>query len=278
MNTANTQWIIGILVTSLCSFSLLAQETVLRFPKKPKPQHLARQKPLGQLREGFEPSGLTWHPRLQKLVIVGDDGDTTTMNLDGSDAQNTFFRINVKTDFEAVTIADPATDFVYIGTERPNTVIEYNIVTKQYTRQFDLGSIMPNAGNEGIEAIAFVPDATDPEGGLFYVGYQKTGSIYRIRLSIKSSPTETKAIFIDKFTPLPKEKDLAGLTWDADNNRLLGMWDKPNILLAMTREGKILKRWNKVRGSNQEGIVLINGDLYMAEDSGDLYKYDKPLD
>ncbi|MFG0248983.1 MAG: SdiA-regulated domain-containing protein, partial [Phycisphaeraceae bacterium JB051] len=67
-------------------------------------------------------------------------------------------------------------------------------------------------------------------------------------------------------------------TWDAKNNRLLGIWDKPNILLAMTRKGKILKRWNKVRGSNQEGIVLIDCDLYMAEDSGDLYKYDKPLD
>ena len=278
MKTATPQWIIGILVTSLCSFSLLAQETELRFPKKPNPHHLARQKPLGQLREGFEPSGMTWHPRLKKLVIVGDDGDTTTMNIDGSDAQNTFFRINVKTDFEAVTIADPATDFVYIGTERPNTVIEYNIVTKQYTRQFDLSSIMPNAGNEGIEAIAFVPDATDPEGGLFYVGYQKTGSIYRIRLSIMSSPTDTQATFIDKFTPMPREKDLAGLTWDADNQRLLAIWDKPNILLAMTRDGKIIKRWNKVRGSNQEGIVLIDGDLYMAEDSGDLYKYDKPLD
>ena len=275
MKTATPQWIIGILVTSLCSFSLLAQETELRFPKKPNPHHLARQKPLGQLREGFEPSGMTWHPRLKKLVIVGDDGDTTTMNIDGSDAQNTFFRINVKTDFEAVTIADPKTDFVYIGTERPNTLIEYNIVTQEYTRQFKLGHILPHAGNEGIEAVAFVPDVNDPEGGLFYIGYQKTGSIYRVRLPIKSSSTATDSTYLDHFTPLPEHTDLAGLTWDHANNRLLALWDKPNILVALTRDGKIIKQWHKVRGANQEGIVMIDGDLYIAEDSGDLYKYPK---
>jgi len=255
--------------------SLHAQETVLKFPKKSKPIHIAQHKPKGQLPRGFEPSGLTWHPRLKKLVMVGDDGETATMNIDGSSFQNKPFRVNVKTDFEAVTIADPKTDFVYIGTERPNTLIEYNIVTQEYTRQFKLGHILPHAGNEGIEAVAFVPDVNDPEGGLFYIGYQKTGSIYRVRLPIKSSSTATDSTYLDHFTPLPEHTDLAGLTWDHANNRLLALWDKPNILVALTRDGKIIKQWHKVRGANQEGIVMIDGDLYIAEDSGDLYKYPK---
>lgn len=262
-----------IVLISLAVPNLFAQETVVKFPHKNKPIHVAGHVPKGHLPSGFEPSGLTWHPRLKKLVCVGDDGETATMNIDGSDFQNTPYRVNFKTDFEAVTVADPNSDFVYIGTERPNTIIEFDLVTRKYTRQFVLSDILPEAGNEGIEAMTFVPDVNDPEGGLFYVGYQKTGSIYRVRLPIKSSSTATDATAIDHFTPLPKHTDLSGLTWDDKHNRLLAIWDKPNIMAAISRDGKVLKIWEKVRGNNQEGIVLIDGNLYIAEDSGDLYKY-----
>lgn len=242
------------------------------FPGTKKPIKIARLKPKGNLPARFEPSGIAWHPRLKKLIVVSDDGEVCMMNRDGSDIQIAVLDKHRKTDLEAITLANAQTDLIYIGTENPNTIIEWNVVTHKIIRRFNLEHIVPPAGNMGIEAIAFVPDKNHPEGGIFYVGYQKTGEIYRIELTIQSSATATDSKLLDHFIPLPGKTDLAGLTWDTPNQFLYGVWDKKNTLCQMDRNGKVLHQW-KIPGKDQEGIVLINDDLFVAQDSGLVLQY-----
>ena len=70
-------------------------------------------------------------------------------------------------DFEAITVVDPDSDFVYIANEEPAAILEFDVITGQITRVFDIESIVHQHNyeakkakkykNKGIEALAFVP-------------------------------------------------------------------------------------------------------------------------
>ncbi|GAF79826.1 unnamed protein product, partial [marine sediment metagenome] len=134
---------------------------------------------------GYETSGLTWHQGLEKIFSVSDEGVVSMMNRDGTE----LVHWNIGGDFEAITVADHTSNFVYIGVENPDSVIEFDVSSGQITRTFSLTDWMTGPSNLGLEALTFVPDATHPEGGVFYAGLQSTGEVFRFGLSIKSSST-----------------------------------------------------------------------------------------
>lgn len=113
---------------------------------------------------GYEPSGAAWHTGLNKLFTVWDNGTVSMMDYDGTNITNW----SVFGDLEGVCIADPTTDFVYVGLERPDDGIkELNITSGQVTRFFDLTPWMQSQEpNYGLEALTFVPDTSHPEVGL----------------------------------------------------------------------------------------------------------------
>lgn len=57
-----------------------------------------------------EPSGIIWHSRLERLLVVGDAGELMKMKTDGS-VETTWL---VGGDLEGVTVADPDSNYVYI--------------------------------------------------------------------------------------------------------------------------------------------------------------------
>ncbi len=222
----------------------------------------------GNLPGGYEPSGAVWHTRLERLFTVHDNGVVSYLDENGTDVNNW----TVAGDLEAIAVADTDSDFVYVGVERPDSVMEFNITSGLVTRTFDLTTWMTGPQNRGLEALTFVPDAADLEGGLFYAGLQDDGKIYTFRLPIASSATSTAVTHVSTITPVVGRDDLSGLHFDVEHQRLYAVFDGDDKIRAMDANGTLRTEWD-LPGDAQEGVTLAGTTLFIAEDSGDVLKY-----
>ena len=231
----------------------------------------------GSLPNSYEPSGAVWHPLLEKLFTVSDDGFVSTLDDDGANF-NTLTLSAVPTgvtDFEGITIADPNSPFVYVGVERPDSILELNRITGAVTRSFDLTPFMTGPDNRGLEALTFVPDSQNPEGGIFYAGLQNDGQVYSFQLPILSSASSTTVTHVNTFTPVVGRDDLSGLHYDTVEQVLYAVFDSSNLLTALEKDGTFLAEWNLV-GNDQEGVALDGSRLFIAEDGDDqIWRYDE---
>jgi len=219
---------------------------------------------------GYEPSGVIWHADLDILFVVSDGGIVTSMDVDGGNLENK----TIGGDLEAVTVADPETDFIYLGIEQPrDSIVEYDIVTQTVTRTFYLDSDMQStAANAGLEALAFVPDETSDEGGYFYAGLQATGEIFVFELPIVSSETSTTVTFVNSFFT-HYSYDISDLFYDPIDDILYAIYDSSNRLVAMQIDGTFISEW-VLPLNNQEGFALDDScHAYVAEDSNSVWRY-----
>lgn len=221
----------------------------------------------GSLSSNYEPSGAVWHPSLQSLFVVGDNGKITQMDRDGSVLQD-WSRVG---NWECITVANPSSPFLYLGNESTGQIREFNFMTGVMGRSFNVSSWLNGTDNQGMEALTFVPDAADPEGGLFYAGLQRTGEVFAFRLPIKSSTTSTSVSHVGAFTPVSGRTDLSDLTYDWSTKTLYAIWDTSNFLRHMQTDGTLIEEWS-LPGSNQEGVAIGNGSLFIAEDNASLHQ------
>jgi hypothetical protein len=220
----------------------------------------------------YEPSDLVWHPRLQRLFGVSDGSVNVSSRIFSMTSSGSAFAFTAVTgDLEGISLANPASDFLYIGLEQPNEIAEFSLVSSSVTRTFALSPWMTGTAGLGLEALTFVPDALHPEGGLFYAGLQENGTIYRFSLPILTSATSTSVQFVDSFQPVARG-DLAGLHYDRDRSVLFAIYDDANLMRAMDVNGSLIQEWG-LPGLNQEGIALAGNVLYIAEDSGAIVQY-----
>jgi hypothetical protein len=229
----------------------------------------------GGLAAGYEPSGAVWHNQLNKFFTVWDNGVVSMMDYDGTNITNW----TVPGDLEGICVADPAGDFVYVGFERPEDgIAEFSVTTGQVTRFFDLTPWMQSVDpNLGLEALTFVPDTSSSEGGHFYAGLQESGTIYIFELPIISSSAETTVTFIDSIhSGLPF---ISGLDYNIEYDLLYAMWRFPQRLRVMSLDGTIIIEWD-LPGDSQEGVALWEGlspgqgQIFVAEDNGEIWRYD----
>lgn len=224
--------------------------------------------------ERYEPSDLVWHPRLQRLYGVSDGSAQVSSRLFSMTSSGSAFSstpVSGDLDLEGICLADPASDFLYIGLEQPNAIAEFDLASSTVTRTFSLSPWMTGAPTQGLEALTFVPDAQHPEGGLFYAGLQENGAIYRFSLPILTSATSTSVSFVDSFRPVVRS-DLSGLHYDRDRDVLFAIYDTGNVMRAMRSDGALIQEW-ALPGDAQEGIALAGNVLFIAEDSGAVVRY-----
>lgn len=220
----------------------------------------------------YEPSGITWNPVTQKLFLVSDEGIATQMNADGT----TVFDWDLSGDYEGITFADPASDFVYIGLEKPNdSILELNIETGIITRTFDLSPWMDVDStdvNLGLEALTFVPDASHPEGGEFWAGLQETGEIFIFSLPIVSRSTSTTVTPISSFLPSTSRTQISDLFYNEADDSVYALYR--GTMTQLTTAGVFVDEWS-VPGSTQEGLAIDSAtcSVFIAEDSGEVYSY-----
>ena len=212
---------------------------------------------------GYETSGLAWHQGLEKIFSVSDEGVVSMMNQDGTE----LVHWNVGGDFEAITVADHTSNFVYIGLENPDSIIEFDVSSGGITRTFDLTNWMTGPSNLGLEALTFVPDTSHPEGGLFYAGLQSTGEIFQFDLSIKTSQILSSVTFIDTLAIDGNHTDIADLSYDPSSNRILALYDSLDRIKVIEKDGELRTQW-VAPGTEQEAILYVGGELFIGEDFG----------
>lgn len=216
----------------------------------------------------IEPSGIVWHPRLECLLVVDDSGWLVAVDRDGDNIRYWW----VGGDLEAICITDPASDFVYLGCEYPNSILEFNLATGAVTRAFDLTPYLVNPPNYGLEAMTFVPLWGHSEGGLFYVGHQLDGRLYVFHLPILTSTDDTDVIQVASFPLAEGRWDLSGMCYDPHANVIYAVWDSADIIAAVTLNGTIIHEWT-VPGGEQEGIAVIGCRIFIADDLGDVRRH-----
>ena len=228
-----------------------------------KPQLDAPRDLGGGLPPGFEPSGAAWHSRLQKVFVVSDEGLIASMDQDGGSIRTWA----LAADLEGVCIADPESDRIYVAVEQPVGIVEFDLAAGRTVRTFPVPGL-ESAGkkNKGLEALTFVPDARDPEGGVFWAGDQGDGSIRVLSLPIRSDRKSTKARELRRFTPVEGASDLAGLAWDVSTGTVWAVFDKEDLVVVLDRSGNEKARWT-LPGGDQEGIALTPDRVFIADDA-----------
>ena len=219
----------------------------------------------------FEPSGIYWHERLQKVFVISDEGYLSQMNADGSGVTTWYLG---RYDLEGLTVADEDSDFIYLGVEYPAAVLEFDFESGTIARTFSLSSDMGGTSSQGLESLTFVQDETQVEGGFFYAGLQQTGEIFVFELPITSSSSNTTVTLHDTLQP-KTWTDVAGLSYDVVQNLIYVVYDANNKIVSITPDGTVQNEWT-LSGSNQEGVSLDLNEcvLYIAQDSGEVYRYE----
>lgn len=227
-----------------------------------------------------EPSGVTYHPSRKTLFVVDDGGFIHEIRSDGTAIQN---RSLQERDLEGITV-DPTTGLIYVAVEDEEAILEINPNTLALQREFKVnrvfeGKSILKKGGMGIEAISFVPNASHPEGGTFWVGNQ----------SFSRKPDGERSIVCEVLVPLRTSKasvteatiiryfemgllDISGLTYDAQSDSLVLISDITNLLVELKRDGTVQHRY-LLPGDDQEGVTLDGlGYMYIAQESGQVIK------
>jgi hypothetical protein len=220
-----------------------------------------------RLPRGFEPSGAVWHPRLRKLFVVDDGGVVAMIGPDGSEVR--IWR--VKGDLEAVCVADPAGDRIWLGIEHPDSIAEFDFVQGELLRIFDLTEWMRGPSNRGLEALTWVPGERGGPGR-FHAGLQADGRIYVFELPTGPDDGSTRAVHVGTLTPQQGLRDLSGLHYDAAEQTLYAIFDRPNLLLALRVDGSPIASWF-LPGKAQEGVTRDADLLFVADDDDGVMRY-----
>jgi hypothetical protein len=199
----------------------------------------------------YEPSDAIWHTVLDQLFIVSDEGWISSMDADGGNITSWY----IGGDLEGITVVDPDSDFIYIGVENPDSILEFNIDTETVTRTFTLTTWMTGVENQGLEALTFVPNEAQTEGGQFYAGHQGEGSIYVFELPIATSATSTSVTSVTSFTPVSGRTDIAGLSYNATDAVIYVAYDGADKLSAIETDGTLVTEWT-LPGNDQEGLAI----------------------
>ena len=227
-----------------------------------------------------EPSGITYHPTRHSLFIADDSGSVHEVNLNGRHIQAKGVQ---ELDIEGITM-DPGTGLLYVAVEGDETIVELEPETLTIQREFRIvrdykGEQILKEGGMGIEAIAFVPDASHPEGGTFWIGNQS------FSLKAKAEPSVVCEVVVPLRTATAKRSegtiinvykmnfiDISGLAYDPQDDHLVLISDTTNLLVEMNREGVILSKY-LLPGNEQEGVALDGlGYMYIAQESGEIIK------
>ncbi|RKU24469.1 hypothetical protein C6499_16770 [Candidatus Poribacteria bacterium] len=227
-----------------------------------------------------EPSGITYHPTRRSLFIADDSGNVYELNLQGTLIQAK--GVN-ELDIEGITM-DPGTGLLYAAVEGDEVILELEPETLTVKRDFRIGRSFKGEqllkkGGMGIEAIAFVPDTSHPEGGTFWVGNQS------FSLKEKDEPSVVCEVVLPLRSETAKKSvgtiinaykmnfiDISGLAYDPQDDVLLLISDTTNLLVEIKREGTLLSKY-LLPGDEQEGVTLDGlGYMYIAQESGEIIK------
>ncbi len=227
-----------------------------------------------------EPSGISYHPVRRTLFVVSDEGELHEMRTDGRPVRSGLLN---RFDLEGIT-TNPLTGLLYAVVEGDDAILEISPQTFEVTRKFEIsrefqGQELLKKGGMGLEAIAFLPNSSHPEGGTFWVGNQsfslksnrEPSVVCEVVLPLTSTNSKEIGGSIVSFFSL-NIIDISGMSYDPSRYCLIVVSDTTNLLVEVTPDGTVLRRY-LLPGDDQEGIALDqSGFMYIAQENGEVVK------
>lgn len=225
----------------------------------------------------IDPSGICFYPPAGTLFIVSDEGELYEIRTDGTPLSY----MKIPGDLEEITL-DPQTGLLYIAVEGEDVILEFDPEKREIPRRFHIDHeyqgnshfLKRNADryDNGIESLAFVPDAHHPEGGTFFAGNQEDPPcIFELSVPLRSSRGPVAEARILRVLPT-RLRDPGAMLYDPETRLLNVVSDSDNILLEITLDGKVVREF-AFPGNSQEGIAADDeGFIYIAQDSGGIIK------
>lgn len=219
----------------------------------------------GALPAGFEASGAVWHRARWQYLLVSDDGRLAALSPSGA-LQGTW---TTSGDLEDVAVADPNSNLVYLANEDPPAIIEFDLAASAILRVFDLEPWIATPNGRGLEALAFVPDPADPEGGTFLCGSTGDGRVYRFRLPIASSAGATSVTALGSFDPSAASDEVRGLCVDPIAGVVYALTSDPDRIEVLSLGGAPLASHALPAqvADQPEGIALRGCELVICVDA-----------
>ena len=227
-----------------------------------------------------EPSGITYHPLRKTLFVADDGGFIHEVRPDGTSVNIIDFKGR---DLEGIT-THPTPGLLYVVVEDEEIILEINPVDSAIRREFKInrffdGKPLLKEGGMGVEAIAFVPDNSHPEGGTFWIGNQtfnlkpsgERSVVCEVEVPLKSSDEKETECTIMRFFEMDFV-DISGLAYDTQADSLVLISDTTNLLVELKRDGSMLHKY-LLPGKDQEGVTLDGlGYMYISQESGQIIK------
>jgi len=206
---------------------------------------------------GFEPSGLCRVPGQRALYVVGDEGHLAVVPVDTGVPQ--IESIEPRTDLEGVAV-DPD-GRVLVLAERKNQLWQV-----EAGRRVSKWRIRPKGRkNEGYEGLTVVP-GVDPQVLLSLQGGKQSMLRSFALPGCDGGKLERRS---EQELPWP---DVAGLCWYQD--ALYALSDSARILakLRLAGQGWEVEQTWKTPAPDLEGVVIFEGWIYLAQDSGGIWR------
>lgn len=226
-----------------------------------------------------EPSGIAYHPLLDHLFVVGDEGRVVELDTHGAVLRRFSFRGNL----EDVAFHPPSGSLVLLSEKRSELIL-YDPAAGQEIRRWRMDSRAllgrePEERNLGFEGLAFREDPTLPGGGMFYLVHQRAPAlVVTLAFDVAGSERTIDAAAVVNRWSLKPNKDLTAATFVGSLDRLLVLTDTRERLLVVRPDGS-LEAEVVLPGLQQEGLCLDGaGNLWVADERAGLLRFNGALD
>jgi uncharacterized protein YjiK len=236
-------------------------------------------KPVRMAESGVrEPSGVVWHPGLERLFVVGDEGRIAELDREGRPIGERRIAGNLED-----VVVHPNSGHLFLLAEIQSELILYDPVIREERRrwQLDRAGLLgepPTAANQGFEGLAFREDTSRPGGGVLYLVHQRApATVVAIAFDPARPEGELGAdVVVERFS-LPGYTDLTAATYVPALDRLLVIADARDRIVALRADGTV-EAEVVLPGLQQEGLGLdAGGRLWVADDRGGLLRFDGAL-
>jgi hypothetical protein len=156
-------------------------------------------------------------------------------------------------------VADPSSNYVYLGVENPDLIKEFDLAIGVLTgRSWDLTTWMTGPDNLGLEGLAFVPNGFHPysssaSGGLFFAALQNTGAIYVFDVNLSSSGSVS---YVATQASPTGRTDVSDLYFNEETEILYAIHDGYDVLEELTTSGGLVAEYHLPTSRSEEGVTL----------------------
>jgi uncharacterized protein YjiK len=213
-----------------------------------------------------EPSGIAFHPTLEKWFVVGDEGTLAELDADGR-----VLRVDpVRGNLEGLTVHGPSGALLLLDERAAEIVVWDPLAHREQRRiRLDRGGLLgrlPGDANSGFEGVAFREQAS---GGTLYLLHQRAPALMVVASFDLGRIGETLgAEAVTARWPMAGRGDLTDVSFTTDlGGRLLVLADKKDRLVVLEPDAGQVVAELKVPGRQQEGVSLgPDGALWLADD------------